>query len=72
MASILSRLNIAKKKCDDLIYFVEDDYIHKKESLNRMMVLMYEKLASLLKSEVYLLCTVIILIFIKKQIILIF
>jgi hypothetical protein len=30
MASILTSFQIAKEKCDDLIYFVEDDYIIKK------------------------------------------
>ena len=34
---------IAKEKSNDLIYFVEDDYIHKKESLGEM-ILTYEKI----------------------------
>jgi hypothetical protein len=53
MASILTSLNIAKKKCDDLIYFVEDDYIHKKNSIMEMMST-YEKIASELNCELFL------------------
>jgi len=53
MASILTSFNIAKEKSNDLIYFVEDDYIHKKESLSEM-VITYEKIASELKRELFL------------------
>ena len=53
MASILSSFKIAKEKCDDLIYFVEDDYIHKKEALSEMIT-SYEKFASELKRELFL------------------
>jgi hypothetical protein len=53
MASILTSFNIAKKNCDDLIYFVEDDYIHKKNSIMEM-VSTYEKIASELNCELFL------------------
>jgi hypothetical protein len=53
MASILTSFNIAKEKSDDLIYFVEDDYIHKKESLFEMITT-YEKIASELDRELFL------------------
>ena len=53
MASILSSFNIAKEKSEDLIYFVEDDYIHKKESLGEM-VLAYEKISSVTEKELFL------------------
>ena len=53
MASILTSFNIAKEKSDDLIYFVEDDYIHKKESIIEM-VSTYEKIASELNRELFL------------------
>jgi hypothetical protein len=53
MASILTSFNIAKEKCDDLVYFVEDDYIHKKESLSEMII-SYEKISSELKRELFL------------------
>ena len=53
MASILSSLNIAKDKSDDLVYFVEDDYIHKEESIVEM-ISAYEKIASELNRELFL------------------
>ena len=53
MASILTSFNIAKKNCGDLIYFVEDDYIHKKNSILEM-VSTYEKIASELNCELFL------------------
>ena len=53
MASILTSFNIAKEKSDDLIYFVEDDYIHKKESIIEM-VSAYEKIASELNRDLFL------------------
>ena len=53
MASILTSFNIAKEKSDDLVYFVEDDYIHKKESLSEM-ISSYEKIASELAHEIFL------------------
>jgi len=53
MASIFTSFQIAKKNSNDLIYFVEDDYIHKKESLGEM-ILAYEKIASETNKEVFL------------------
>ena len=53
MASILSSFNIAKDKSDDLVYFVEDDYIHKEESIVEM-ISAYEKIASELNRELFL------------------
>jgi len=53
MASILTSLKIAKEKSNDLIYFVEDDYIHKKESLSEM-ILTYEKISSQINRELFL------------------
>ncbi len=55
MYSIRKSFNFAKE-CEDLIYFVEDDYIHKFESLSEM-VLTYEKFSSSLKKEIFLLST---------------
>ena len=40
MASILTSFNIAKENLMILVYFVEDDYIHKKESIMKWLVLM--------------------------------
>ena len=42
------------KKCTDLIYFVEDDYIHKTESLTEMLFA-YEKFSSIFQNEIFLL-----------------
>ena len=44
MASIYTSFNIAKDKCEDFVYFVEDDYIHKKESIFEMIA-SYEKIS---------------------------
>ncbi len=52
MANIHQSL-LEAKKCEDLIYFVEDDYVHKKESLKEM-IFTYERLASQINSEVIL------------------
>ena len=53
MASILTSFNIAKEKSNDLVYFVEDDYIHKKETIIEM-VSTYEKIATELDREIFL------------------
>jgi len=55
MASIRRSFNVAKN-CSDLIYFVEDDYIHKSDSLAEMLFA-YEKFASIFKDEVFILST---------------
>ncbi len=49
MANINQSL-LLSKQCEDLIYFVEDDYIHSKESIKEM-ILTYEKLSTILKNE---------------------
>ena len=52
MANIHQSL-LEAKKCEDLIYFVEDDYLHKKGSLKEM-VFTYERIASQTNSEIIL------------------
>ena len=52
MSNIYQSLLIAKE-CDDLIYFVEDDYIHSIDSIKEML-LSYEKLSTQLKQELIL------------------
>jgi len=52
MANIHQSL-LEAKKCEDLIYFVEDDYLHKKESLKEM-IFTYERLASQINNEIIL------------------
>ena len=55
MASIRKSFNEAKN-CTDLIYFVEDDYIHKRESLAEMLFA-YEKFSSIFQDELFILST---------------
>ena len=50
MANIYQSL-LESKKCEDLIYFVEDDYIHKKESLKEM-IFTYERISSQTGNEI--------------------
>ena len=52
MASIRASFNLAKKNSNDLIYFVEDDYIHKKDSIFEM-VSTYEKISSEQNKELF-------------------
>ena len=52
MANIYQSL-IEAKKSEDLIYFVEDDYIHNKNSINEM-IFTYERIASQLDREIIL------------------
>ena len=53
MSNINKSLLIAKEKCDDLVYFVEDDYLHEKEAITEM-VFTYERIASQIKKELIL------------------
>jgi len=53
MSNIHKSLIHAKNQCDDLIYFVEDDYLHQKETFTEM-VFTYERLSSQLKKELIL------------------
>ena len=50
-ASIYKSYLLAKEEADDLIYFVEDDYIHEKIAIHEM-VLAYERISSQLKKEI--------------------
>ena len=50
MSNIHQSLILSKETCEDLTYFVEDDYIHEKNSLTEMLFA-YEKIASLTKKE---------------------
>ncbi len=44
------------KDCEDLVYFVEDDYIHNTSALTEM-VMSYEKFSSIVENELFLLST---------------
>ncbi len=50
MCNIHKSLLVAKNQCKDLIYFVEDDYIHKSEAINEM-IFSYERISSQLNKE---------------------
>ena len=50
MSNIHQSLVLSKEICEDLTYFVEDDYIHEKNSLTEMLFT-YEKIASITKKE---------------------
>ena len=50
MSNIHQSLILSKEISEDLTYFVEDDYIHEKNSLAEMLFT-YEKIASITKKE---------------------
>ena len=52
MASIIKSFEISKD-LNDLVYFVEDDYIHRIDSILEML-LVYEKFSTILKDEIFL------------------
>jgi len=52
LASLLSCYEIAKKNTDDLVYFVEDDYIHFEPMLEEM-VASYERISSQIKKDIF-------------------
>ena len=54
MANLYTSVKIAKEENDDLIYFVEDDYIHKKEYIAEMLF-SFEKFSTIFKKDVFLL-----------------
>ena len=53
MSNIHKSLIVAKNDCDDLIYFVEDDYLHTKDTFTEM-ILTYERISSQLNKELIL------------------
>ena len=53
MSNIHKSLLVAKNHCHDLIYFVEDDYLHKLDSFTEM-ILSYERIASQINRELIL------------------
>ena len=53
MSNVYKSLEVGKTGDYDLLYFVEDDYIHEKDCLNEMLFT-YEKFASLIKDELIL------------------
>tara|TARA_Y100000992_G_scaffold291355_1_gene247702 strand:- start:122 stop:1171 length:1050 start_codon:yes stop_codon:yes gene_type:complete len=53
MRNILKSIYLTKSKVDDLIYFVEDDYLHTKEAVTEMLFT-YEKISSQMQKEIFL------------------
>lgn len=53
LSSLLKCFNIGKQSNDDLIFFLEDDYLHK-ETLIEEMVMTYERVSSQLNKELIL------------------
>jgi len=53
MANIYESLKYAKNNCKDLIYFVEDDYLHKEDAIEEM-IFTYERISSQVDNELIL------------------
>ena len=53
MSNIHKSLLIAKNQCDDLVYFVEDDYLHEQDSIYEI-ISTYERVSSQLNRELVL------------------
>ena len=53
MSSIYKSFLLAKESCTDLVYFVEDDYVHHTESISEMLFT-YERISSQSKNELIL------------------
>ena len=53
MRNILKSIFLAKDNASDLVYFVEDDYIHEQIAITEMLFT-YEKICSQLNSEIFL------------------
>ena len=51
MASIIKSIEISKK-ANDLVYFVEDDYLHNVDSILEM-ISAYEKFSTILEDEIF-------------------
>ena len=50
MSNIHQSIILSKEKCEDLIYFVEDDYLHKLNAVSEILFA-YEKFSSLINNE---------------------
>ena len=67
MANFYNSLLIAKNEEADIIYFVEDDYLHSPKAIKEM-ILSYEKFYSIFSQEIFY-CQLIIHIYIQRMII---
>ena len=50
MSNIYKSLQLSKENSSDLIYFVEDDYIHEENAISEM-IMTYERMSSLTNKE---------------------
>ena len=53
MSNIHKSLLVGRNQCNDLIYFVEDDYLHKQDAINEM-IFTYERISSQINQELIL------------------
>ena len=53
MSNIFKSFLTAKNQCNDLVYFVEDDYLHKQDAINEM-IYTYERISSQINRELIL------------------
>ena len=53
MSNIYKSLQLSKENSSDLVYFVEDDYIHEESAISEMIIT-YERMASLTNKELIL------------------
>ena len=53
MRNILKSIFLTKKEVNDLVYFVEDDYIHKEEAITEMLFT-FEKISSQIDRDIFL------------------
>ena len=53
MRNIYKSINLTKELANDLVYFVEDDYLHKNEAITEMLFT-YEKISSQVGKEIFL------------------
>ena len=53
MSNIFKSFQTAKNQCNDLVYFVEDDYLHKQDAINEM-IYTYERISSQINRELIL------------------
>ena len=52
MSSLHKSLLVAKDQCNDLVYFVEDDYLHQLDSIYEM-IFTYERISSQMNRELF-------------------
>jgi len=52
MSNIHKSLLVAKNQCNDLVYFVEDDYLHQLDSIYEM-IFTYERISSQMNRELF-------------------